>query len=189
MNSSQSYPMRIAIVEVLYNLIVYLDGLKRRHELEEEATATNHVNDFLRYHLLPRALDASTYVRAKVLSVLARFCAIQDNRYYKLRLKITQLAGQSLEDKATAVRKNAVILLKELMKSHPYNRYQGILDQDVWKMDYDDAMGRMQALGLEKAAYNVQNLDMQQQKEEDDNGAPKTKKKKKRCVLQHLWKK
>ncbi|KAF9029542.1 hypothetical protein BDZ89DRAFT_1065324 [Hymenopellis radicata] len=162
---SEAYPIRLAVVEIIHNLVVHLDALKRHQEIDENQ-ATKQINGFFDL-LLERALDVSTYVRAKVLNVLARLCTIRDNKYYKKRLKITAMAVASLEDKAAGVRKNAIALLIALLKTNPYNARDGLLEEEDWKDDLEKTRVKMENMGLGDAVGRRNNPLQEQQADEE----------------------
>ncbi|KAH7930002.1 hypothetical protein BV22DRAFT_1028970 [Leucogyrophana mollusca] len=127
---SESYPMRMALVEVLGCLI-------RELAMSEELTPQIHNQLTGLYDLLiSRTLDLSSYVRAKVLSTLAKLCDLPV-RFPKQRLRITRAAVLMLEDKAASVRKGAVAMLVRLVVTHPYGlMHGGLLGLGEWEDRY-----------------------------------------------------
>jgi condensin complex subunit 1 len=86
--------------------------------------------------LLERMLDISSYVRAKVLSVLSRLCDVPV-KFPKQRLAVTRAAVDALMDKAAGVRKGAIILLVKLVVTHPYGlMHGGLLGLREWEERY-----------------------------------------------------
>jgi len=145
----QSYPMRIALIEAIGYLITELaetgdgDGQDKK-QIQKQI---NGLYDLL----LERIMDMSSYVRTKVLSVLAKLCDLKF-KFPKQRLAITRAAVAALEDKGATVRKGAAALLVRLLVTHPYLTNGGFLDLKVWEADYhlikdelakvEDAMGK-----------------------------------------------
>ena len=60
------------------------------------------------FGLISRMLGLSSYVRCKVLATFVKLCELRIP-FPKQRLKITQNAVAMLEDKASIVRKSAVV--------------------------------------------------------------------------------
>ena len=146
----QSYPMRIALVEAIGYLITELaetgDG-----DGQDKKQTQKQINGLYEL-LLERKLDMSSYVRTKVLSVLAKLCDLKF-KFPKQRLEITRAAVAALEDKGATVRKGAAALLVRLLVTHPYLTNGGFLELKVWEDDYhlikdelakvEDAMGKV----------------------------------------------
>ncbi|PCH34948.1 hypothetical protein WOLCODRAFT_155593 [Wolfiporia cocos MD-104 SS10] len=132
---SESYPMRMAIVEVLGCLIRELatsqDLTAGEHQAQKQLNGLYEL-------LLERTLDLSSYVRTKVLSTLARLCDLPV-KLPKQRLAATRAAADALEDKAASVRKAAVALLVRLVVTHPYGLiHGGPLQLGEWEDRYRD---------------------------------------------------
>lgn len=114
--------------------------------------------------LLERTLDLSSYVRTKVLSVLAKLCDLP-TKFPKQRLEITRAAIDSLEDKATSVRKTAVTLLVKLILTHPYVMDGGLLGLKDWEAHYQEV-----AQELAKVQGNVGKAVERDEDDEDEEG-------------------
>ncbi|TFK73027.1 hypothetical protein BDN72DRAFT_257566 [Pluteus cervinus] len=119
---SDSYPMRIALVEVIGHIIIELSSSIGVQD-NSSASATKQIVD-LYDTLLERMLDLSSYVRTKVINVLIRLCDMK-HKFPKQRLAVTEAAVVALEDKVTSVRKAAVALLVKLLATHPYGIVHG----------------------------------------------------------------
>ncbi|KAF8888609.1 non-SMC mitotic condensation complex subunit 1-domain-containing protein [Infundibulicybe gibba] len=131
---SDSYPMRIAIVEVIGYLIVELANSAGGDAVDIKQTQKQVKG--LYDLLLERIMDISSYVRMKVLAVLSRLCEMK-SKFPKQRLAVTRAAVAALEDKAASVRKNAAALLVKLLTSHPYGlMHGGMLELDTWEGEY-----------------------------------------------------
>lgn len=125
--------MRMALVEVIGCLI---RELAVSSDLTTEAGQTQKQLNGLYDLLLERMLDLSSYVRGKVISVLARLCDIPA-KFPKQRLAVTSAAVDALEDKAAGVRKGAVVLLVKLVVTHPYGlMHGGLLGLKEWEARY-----------------------------------------------------
>lgn len=130
----------------MHNIVVYVHEQKLKHEVDDSvaAKAINECYDLL----LERCLDASTYVRTKVLNALSRLCDLRSTQYYKKILDITTMAVASLEDKAAGVRKNSISLLIKLLKTNQYMKYEGSLDLEVWEKRRETVIAELAAFGL-----------------------------------------
>ncbi|KAH9939915.1 non-SMC mitotic condensation complex subunit 1-domain-containing protein [Amylocystis lapponica] len=128
---SESYPMRMALVEVIGSLIRELASAE---DLAPEQMKKQVAP--LYDHLLERTLDLSSYVRTKVFAVLARLCDLRV-KFPQQRLAVTRAAVDALEDKAAGVRKGAVGLLVRLVVTHPYGLvHGGPLGLQEWEEHY-----------------------------------------------------
>lgn len=140
---SESYPMRIAIVEVIGCLI---RELATSSDLTTDEQQTQKQLEGLYELLLERTLDLSSYVRTKVIAVLARLCDLPV-KFPKQRLAVTRAAVESLEDKASSVRKAAVMLLVKLIVTHPYGlMHGGLLGLAEWEERYKNVCSELQVV-------------------------------------------
>ena len=178
----QSYPMRMAIVEIIGHLI---RELACSEDLTSDAHQTHkQLNGF--YDLLvERALDISSYVRSKVFTVLSRLCDLPV-KFPKQRLAITRAAVAALHDKVAGVRKNATSLIVKLIVTHPYGlMHGGLLGLKEWEVRYRDVMAELQK--TEKALDNTlsggadaEAADRGDGEREEESSSARPKKKKKR---------
>jgi condensin complex subunit 1 len=123
----------MALVEVIGSLI---RELATSPDLTADASQSQRQLNGLYDLLLERTLDVSSYVRTKVLSVLARLCDLPV-KFPRQRLAVTRVGVDSLEDKAAGVRKAAVILLVRLIVTHPYGlMHGGLLRLQEWEERY-----------------------------------------------------
>ncbi|KII87644.1 hypothetical protein PLICRDRAFT_643063 [Plicaturopsis crispa FD-325 SS-3] len=133
---SESYPMRMAIVEILGCLIQEL-ALSPDLSSDNEEQTQKQLNGLFDL-LLSRTLDLSSYVRTRTLQVLARLMDLKP-KFPKYRLKITRATVECLEDKASGVRKGAVALLNKLVCTHPWGMmHGGPLGLSEWEQRYLD---------------------------------------------------
>ncbi|KAI0641280.1 non-SMC mitotic condensation complex subunit 1-domain-containing protein [Trametes meyenii] len=195
---SESYPMRMALVEVIGTII------RELAESADGSTGTDadagdggnglglaggdkekvmkQVNGLYEL-LLERTLDLSSYVRVKVLATLARLC---DNtaKFPQQRLAMSRAAVDALEDKAAGVRKGAVALLVRLILTHPYGIFGGLLSETEWRERYEQESAVLAKMEGEvgKAVERTEGEDGSQADEEDEeeDGGKKTQKKKRR---------
>ncbi|KAF9233399.1 non-SMC mitotic condensation complex subunit 1-domain-containing protein [Melanogaster broomeanus] len=94
---SESYPMRMALVEVIGSLI---RDLSNSEDISIDSSQTHkQLNGFFEL-LLSRTLDLSSYVRSKVLTTLSKLCELRVP-FPKHRLNITRHAVAMLEDKGS----------------------------------------------------------------------------------------
>ncbi|KAF7327571.1 Condensin complex subunit 1 [Mycena kentingensis (nom. inval.)] len=160
---SESYPMRIAMVEIMAALIQDL----ALNSPDEEADNVKKQTTGLYEILLERALDTASYVRTKVLASLTRLCEIKRNP--EQRIAITEVAVGALEDKVATVRKNAVALLVALMLTHPYGKYYGgHLDISIWEPEYKKAKAEFAALEAQQSDKQA----IQEQPDEEGETQP-----------------
>ncbi|THG99612.1 hypothetical protein EW026_g2781 [Hermanssonia centrifuga] len=160
---SESYPMRMALVEVLGNLI---REIAVSSDLTADAQQTTRQLNGLYDLLLERTLDLSSYVRTKVLTTLARLCDLPV-KFPKQRLAITRAAVDSLEDKAAGVRKSSVALIVKLVVTHPYGlMHGGLLGLGEWEERYKTVCDQLaQVEGVVGKA-----VERERSEEEDEEG-------------------
>ncbi|KAA1474981.1 hypothetical protein DENSPDRAFT_908815 [Dentipellis sp. KUC8613] len=160
---SESYPMRIAIVEVLGSLIREL----AQSDLTTDTQQTQKQLTGLYDLLLERTLDLNSYVRNKVFQVLARLCDLPV-KFPKQRLEMTRKAVNALEDKSSGVRKYAVALLVRLTVTHPYGlMHGGLLGLSEWEKRYEEVVKELQKVE-DVVGKAVENEDGQDQSETED---------------------
>ncbi|KAI9441173.1 non-SMC mitotic condensation complex subunit 1 [Lactarius psammicola] len=182
---SESYPMRMAIVEIIGHLI---RELACSEDLTSDAHQTQKQLNGLYDLLLERTLDLSSYVRSKVFNVLSRLCDLPV-KFPKQRLAITRAAVAALEDKVAGVRRNAISLIVKLIVTHPYGlMHGGLLGMLEWEERYrevvqelqktekalDDTLAGADAEGVDKEDEG----DQQQQASSSSSSASRSKKKK-----------
>ncbi|KAG7094848.1 hypothetical protein E1B28_005656 [Marasmius oreades] len=114
--------IRIAMVEVIGFLIRDLDASLDAGASEDGNMDSKQIQKQIKglYEmLLERMLDTNAPVRSKVLGVLTSLCKMK-RKFPKQRLEATKVAIVALEDKMPSVRKAAIVLVIELIKTHPY---------------------------------------------------------------------
>jgi condensin complex subunit 1 len=126
--------MRQALVEVIGSIITELSNASTDND--NSKTAQNQISGLFDL-LIERTLDISSYVRTKLLQVLAKMCDLKP-KFPKQRLAITGAAIAALTDKGATVRKMAAALLVKLLETHPYRMHGGMLQLDVWQAEYQD---------------------------------------------------
>ncbi|KAF8474388.1 non-SMC mitotic condensation complex subunit 1-domain-containing protein [Russula ochroleuca] len=179
---SESYPMRMAIVEIIGHLI---RELASSEDLTSDAHQTQKQLNGLYDLLIERTLDLSSYVRSKVFNVLSRLCDLPV-KFPKQRLAITGVAVTALEDKVAGVRKNAISLIVKLMVTHPYGlMHGGLLGMQEWEERYREVMAELQK--TEKAlddtltgGADTGTTDKGDDEREEASSSARSKKKKKR---------
>ncbi|KAJ3827571.1 non-SMC mitotic condensation complex subunit 1-domain-containing protein [Lentinula raphanica] len=171
---SDAYPMRNAVIEsmgfIIFDLAAALDAgtAEDPHQFEKQIKG---IYDFL----LSRMLDSSSYVRTKVLAVLTRLAEIK-RKFPKQRLKVTREAVGALQDKTPTVRKNAIILLVALLRTHPYYMVDGGgLSFDVFNEGYTKLKKE-----LDEIESRAQQRVMEATNEEEEGEGETTQKKKKK---------
>ncbi|WFD31737.1 condensin complex non-SMC subunit Cnd1 [Malassezia sp. CBS 17886] len=134
---SESYPIRVAMVEVQGLLVRELctagDALTA-HDDPDVLAARAHDVDAFTAPLFERFLDLTTFVRSKAMQVCSGLCDLPATLAPQ-RLQMASLAGRALEDKGSNVRRNAIALLTKLVVTHPYGViHGGDLDGDAWRV-------------------------------------------------------
>ncbi|KAI6951743.1 hypothetical protein KC321_g17957 [Hortaea werneckii] len=125
---SENYTLRCAIIEVCGNLIAMLSKVEEGDRTEMHKEQMNAFFDVLE----ERFLDVNPYCRCRTIQVYVKLCDLE-TKYPKRRQTATRLATQSLEDKSSNVRKNAVKLLARLMATHPFQAlHGGLLGMREW---------------------------------------------------------
>ncbi|KAI8073076.1 non-SMC mitotic condensation complex subunit 1-domain-containing protein [Gongronella butleri] len=123
---SDSYTMRMCIVEMLGKLIVELS-----QSTEEGQPHRDQINGFFDI-LEERMLDPIAFCRVKVLQVYLRILDMPI-KFPKRRQTLVTLACRHLEDKSSSVRKMAVRVLNRLISTHPFDMYGGELKLSDWQ--------------------------------------------------------
>ncbi|GHJ88861.1 hypothetical protein NliqN6_5263 [Naganishia liquefaciens] len=140
---SEAHPMRMALVEIIGHLI-------RDLTLSDEGDADQQkkrIKSFFEI-LFERLLDLNSWVRAKVMQTLIKLCDLP-NKFPKARQRMTEFAIQSLTDKTSTVRKNAIQLICRLLETHPFGQiFGGTLNLDVWQEKYERVCSELNALDL-----------------------------------------
>ncbi|OJA20254.1 hypothetical protein AZE42_02694 [Rhizopogon vesiculosus] len=161
---SESYPMRMAIVEVIGSLI---RELATSEDMTNDTNQTYKQLDGLSELLISRTLDLSSYVRSKVLTTLSKMLDLPV-RLAKQRLRTTRAAVDMLEDKASSVRKVAVSILVKLILTHPYgDMYGGDLNLQNWEERYKAAKEKLQE--MEGVVGKAVEKDEDEDEEEETN--------------------
>lgn len=126
---SEAYTLRCAIIEVCGNLI----GMLSNQEGEERSENTKgQINAFFDV-LEERFLDINPYSRCRTIQVYVKLCDLEQ-KFPKRRQRAAELAKQSLEDKSSNVRRNAIKLLGKLVSTHPFGQlHGGLLTATEWE--------------------------------------------------------
>lgn len=114
---SDSYGLRMAMLEVLGNLLIKL------REQASEAQVRGYLGA-----IEERLLDVNAFVRAKALATLGEACkasVLPPSR----RPAITERCLERLMDRSAAVRKKSIQLLGDLVRTHPFGVEGGELRQ------------------------------------------------------------
>ncbi|KAI8140581.1 armadillo-type protein [Fennellomyces sp. T-0311] len=127
---SESYTMRMAIIEILGNLIVELT----KH-VDDNPAQKDQINGFFDI-LEERMLDPIAFVRSKVLQTYLRILDIK-TKFPKRRYALCVLSVRHLQDKSSIVRKYAIRVLTKLVVTHPFSMYGGELDLESWQAKLD----------------------------------------------------
>lgn len=163
--------MRNAVVEVIGQLVREVAVANDEVDAQQAKKQLNGLYELL----MERAMDMSSYVRTKVLSTLAKLCEIPI-KFPKQRLAITKVAVDSLEDKTSTVRKGAVMLLVQLIYTHPYGLiHGGYLSLQEWEQRYQETCNELKSLEdiIGKAVERTEERDTDEQEpsgDEEDDG-------------------
>ena len=132
---SEAYTLRCAVIEVCGNLLCDLSKQEERDE-----TTKIQINAFFDT-LEQRFLDTNPYCRCRAIQVFMKICDLEQ-KVPKRRQHAAELAVQSLQDKSSNVRRNAIKLLGKLVATHPFSvMHGGQLSQKTW-MDRLEAVDK-----------------------------------------------
>ncbi|KAI0397911.1 armadillo-type protein [Xylariaceae sp. FL0594] len=130
---SESHTLRSSLIEVCGNMIAHLS--------RQEERSDNHKSQLNAFFdvLEERFLDINPYCRCRVMQVYVKLCDL-DQKFPKRRQRAAELACQSLEDKSSHVRRNAVKLLGTLIKTHPFTVLHGA---QLSKRDWQERLNKV----------------------------------------------
>ncbi|RMZ84271.1 hypothetical protein DV738_g765, partial [Chaetothyriales sp. CBS 135597] len=157
---SEAYTLRCAVIEVCGNLLTDLNKQEERDEMTKI-----QINAFFDT-LEQRFLDTNPYCRCRAIQVFVKLCDLEQ-KVPKRRQHAAELAMQSLQDKSSNVRRNAIKLLSKLVATHPFSiMHGGELTLKVWMQRLDDVDAQIEALtpppqspGLAKTARGTDQVD------------------------------
>ncbi|RMZ76771.1 hypothetical protein DV737_g4643, partial [Chaetothyriales sp. CBS 132003] len=137
---SEAYTLRCAVIEVCGNL---LSDLNKREERDEITKI--QINAFFDT-LEQRFLDTNPYCRCRAIQVFIKLCDLEQ-KMPKRRQHAAELAMQSLQDKSSNVRRNAIKLLGKLVATHPFSiMHGGELTHKVWMQRLEKVDAQIDAL-------------------------------------------
>ena len=117
------------MIEVLGNLIIMISKQSQEDRNENQADHMSIYFDVLE----ERFRDVNPYCRCRVMQVYMKLCDLEQ-KFPRQRLRVANLARESLLDKSSNVRRNAIKLLGKLVSTHPYSvHYGGILSAKLWQ--------------------------------------------------------
>ncbi|KAG6900284.1 hypothetical protein C0993_000472 [Termitomyces sp. T159_Od127] len=172
---SESYPIRVALIEVIGHLIRELVTSGADDEQRQSQKQSISLYD----ELIVRLMDISSYVRSKVLQVLSKLCELKV-KFPKQRLQITAAAVSALSDKVSTVRKGAASLLVQLLLTHPYVMHGGLLEQSVFETEFDAVKQELAKVEDKMGKAVERNDEDYADHDEDGEDEAKSSKKKKR---------
>ncbi|ORX60492.1 hypothetical protein DM01DRAFT_1300277 [Hesseltinella vesiculosa] len=123
---SESYTMRMGIIEILGRLIIELT-----QTAADDQSHRDQINGYFDI-LEERMLDPIAFCRVKVLQMYLRLLELPF-KFPKRRQALAALAIRHLEDKSSGVRKYAVRTLNKLISTHPFDMYGGELKLSDWQ--------------------------------------------------------
>ncbi|KIY02817.1 uncharacterized protein Z520_01282 [Fonsecaea multimorphosa CBS 102226] len=137
---SEAHTLRCAVIEVCGNLLA---DLSRQEEKTE--TTKIQINAFFDT-LEQRFLDTAPFCRVRAMQVLTKICDLEQ-KFPKRRQNASELAMQSLQDKSSNVRRNAIKLLRKLVSSHPFSlMHGGQLSHKEWTERLEAVESQLDAL-------------------------------------------
>jgi condensin complex subunit 1 len=143
---SEAYTLRCAMIEVAGNLIVY----SSKQIQDDRSDAHIRTIDIFFEVLEQRFLDINPYCRCRVMQVYVKLCEVpymHTKPGRKRRQLAADAAEQSLKDKSSNVRRNAIKLLSKLVDTHPFRSfYGGLLSTDDWKKGLENIDANIAAL-------------------------------------------
>lgn len=143
---SEAYTLRCAMIEVCGNLIIMLGKLS-----QDDRSDTHLRNIDIFFEVLEqRFLDINPYCRCRVMQVYVKLCEdpqMSTKQGLKRRQRAADYAEQSLKDKSSNVRRNAIKLLSKLVETHPFSAtYNGLLSSDDWEKGLETVDASIAAL-------------------------------------------
>ncbi|KAJ3123736.1 Condensin complex subunit [Nowakowskiella sp. JEL0407] len=135
---SQSYQIRVAMIEILANIILY-------HLVNDSSpSAGTQLKNFLNI-IKERFLDVNQYVRIKVMQVLIKLTQRHgENERTSIPIdslpEFVELTVSRLQDKSSNVRKVAIKLLAEFIDTSPFTAYppdDGKLSLTIFKKRHE----------------------------------------------------
>ncbi|KAI9306089.1 non-SMC mitotic condensation complex subunit 1-domain-containing protein [Cunninghamella echinulata] len=135
---SESYTIRVAIIDILGKLIIELTKSN-----DESQTQKDQINGFFDI-LEERMLDPISFCRSRVLQTYIQLLDLRI-KFPKRRQALCILAVRHLEDKSSIVRKYAVRTLTKLISTHPYDMYGGELALEDWQKRLNKLNEELQA--------------------------------------------
>jgi condensin complex subunit 1 len=137
---SEAYSLRCAVIEVCGNLVSDLS--KQEERSENYKVQINAFFDTLEQ----RFLDTNPYCRCRAIQVYMKLCDLEQ-KFPKRRQAVTELAVQSLQDKSSNVRRNAVKLIGKLVSTHPFSvMHGGQLSHKEWSARLEVVENELNAL-------------------------------------------
>ncbi|RUS21746.1 hypothetical protein BC937DRAFT_91534 [Endogone sp. FLAS-F59071] len=160
---SESYAIRMAIIEILGNLIVELANTEAQTPMQKD-----QINKFFDI-LEERFLDNNAFVRSKVLQVYLKLLDLRA-KFPKRRQTLCDFAIRHLNDKSSHVRKNAIKVLTRSIATHPYSMYGGELIWEQWETRREELKEKLAALKLPEELQEIPPESGQNEKRRKVNG-------------------
>lgn len=137
---SEAYTLRCAVIEVCGNLLADLSKQEEKNE-----TTKIQINAFFDT-LEQRFLDTAPFCRVRTMQVFTKICDLEQ-KFPKRRQNAAELAMQSLQDKSSNVRRNAIKLISKLVSSHPFSlMHGGQLSHKEWTERLEAVEAQLDAL-------------------------------------------
>ncbi|KAH6644124.1 non-SMC mitotic condensation complex subunit 1 [Boeremia exigua] len=143
---SEAYTLRCAMIEVCGNIINMLSKLSQ----DDRSDAHKRNMDIFFEVLEQRFLDINPYCRCRVMQVYVKLCDLphmSSKQARKRRQMAADYAEQSLKDKSSNVRRNAIKLLSKLVETHLFaDMYGGLLSTEIWEQGLESIEASIAAL-------------------------------------------
>lgn len=173
-NSNQS--LRCSVVETCGNIVV--DALKSENQASasEDETAlqsnTQQVEGLFTL-LLERFYDQNPFVRTKALQAMVKIFDVKVKREWCQ--SVMRELKNSLLDRSTLVRRNAIKLMFKLLTKHPFSGSHGSqLKRSVWEQRVNDIQAELEAylpkdaLTKMKKSIDADDMEIDENDEEND---------------------
>lgn len=151
----------MAMIDVCGQMVIMIS--KQTEDDQRSEVAKPKMDPFLD-ELEKRFLDINPYCRARVMQVYVKLCDLNE-RLSKRRKIAAQYAAQSLMDKSSNVRRNAIKLISRLVETHPFTLFpddMGLLSKEKTERQLEEYEAQINALmppELDKPAPGEPTLD------------------------------
>lgn len=159
--NNSSVILRCSVVESCGNIITQL--IKEDHYMNQVMVLIDLLEE--------RFQDSNPYVRTKAIQNCLKIGQM-DLNLNKKRLRFTELAVRSLQDRSSLVRRNAIKLLAMLLLKHPFSGIHGTqLNLPDWEKHLKDVEKNLNKF-MESEHANIEDdrTPVESQQDEDEDG-------------------